>query len=147
VLLSHLAKYRSLMPSLALLLHLIDGVAAGTSEPVSRGAAEKAIAWCQYLEAHARLIYATITDMARVAAALLATKIARHRLPSPFTAREVYRNEWTGLTERRVVQGALEFLEELGWLRSELVRAADGGRPSVRFHINPRLRAAAPEQS
>jgi Protein of unknown function (DUF3987) len=29
VLLSHLAKYRSLMPSLALILHLIDGVDRG----------------------------------------------------------------------------------------------------------------------
>jgi len=44
-------------------------------------------------------------DPARVAAALLATKIARGRLASPFTAREVYRSEWTGLTEPRVVQG------------------------------------------
>jgi hypothetical protein len=25
--------------------------------------------------------------------------------PSPFTARDVYRNEWTGLTEPRIVQG------------------------------------------
>jgi hypothetical protein len=36
------------------------------------------------------------------------------RLPSPFTARDVYRNEWTGLTEPRVVQGALACLEDLG---------------------------------
>ena len=84
-------------------------------------------------------IYATVTDMARVAAELLATKITRHRLTSPFTAREVYRNEWTGLTEPRVVQGALETLAEWGWIRPETIRAHDGGRPSVRFHINPRL--------
>ena len=30
-------------------------------------------------------------------------------------------------------------VEELGWIRSETVRPHDGGRPSVRFHINPRL--------
>jgi len=35
------------------------------------------------------------------------------RLASPFTAREVYRQEWTGLTEPRVVLGALECLQEL----------------------------------
>jgi hypothetical protein len=35
VLLSHLAKYRSLMPALALILHVIDGVDAGVSGPVS----------------------------------------------------------------------------------------------------------------
>jgi len=41
------------------------------------------------------------------------------------------------------VQGALACLEDLGWLQPEAVRAHDGGRPSVRFHINPRLAAGA----
>jgi hypothetical protein len=53
----------------------------------------------------------------------------------------VYRNEWTGLTEPRVVQGALEGLADLGWLRPEAVRVREGGRPTVRFRINPRLLA------
>ena len=57
------------------------------------------------------------------------------------TAREVYHQEWTGLTEPRVVQGALECLQELGWIRPEALRTSDGGRPTVRFHLNPRLRA------
>jgi hypothetical protein len=96
-------------------------------------------AWCRYLEAHARRLYATVTDRVRVAAALLASRIARGRLASPFTAREVYRNEWTGLTEPRVVGEALESLRELGWIRPEAVIARDGGRPTVRFHINPRV--------
>ncbi len=54
---------------------------------------------------------------------------------------------WKGDARRamartRVVQGALECLEELGWIRGEAVRGPAGGRPSVRFHINPRLRGA-----
>ena len=53
----------------------------------------------------------------------------------------VYRNEWTGLTEPRVVQGALEGLADLGWLRPEAVRVREGGRRTVRFRINPRLLA------
>ena len=40
-------------------------------------------------------------------------------------------SQWTGLTEPRVVQGALEGLTELGWLRPEAVRVRDGGRPTV----------------
>src|SRR5260370_22667616 len=71
----------------------------------------------------------------------------RPMLPSPFTARDVYRNEWTGLTEPRVVQGALACLAELGWLRSEAVRTPAGGRPAVRFRINPRLLAGRHERS
>jgi putative DNA primase/helicase len=139
VLLSHLAKYRSLVPSLALVIHLIDCVDAGVSGPVSHAATAKAVAWSEYLAAHARRLYASVTDAARVAAALLASKIRRGRLASPFTGREVYRNEWTGLTEARVVQGALECLEELSWIRREAVSNGDGGRPTVRFHINPGL--------
>ena len=46
VVLSHGAKYRSLLPSLALIVHLIDSVEAGTGGPVSRAAAERAVAWC-----------------------------------------------------------------------------------------------------
>jgi putative DNA primase/helicase len=139
---SHVAKYRSLMPTLALIGHLIDGVAGGPTGPVSGGAAARAVAWCAYLQGHARRLYASVTDRAQVAAARLAAQLTHGRLPSPFTARDVYRNEWTGLTEPRVVQGALAYLEELGWLRSEAVRIPDGGRPSVRFHPNPRLAAA-----
>jgi hypothetical protein len=80
-----------------------------------------------------------VTDRVRVAAALLASRMARGRLASPFTAREVYRNDWTGLTEPRVLGEALECLRELGWIRPEAVMARDGGRPTVRFHINPRV--------
>ena len=96
-------------------------------------------ALCGYLEAHARRLYATVTDRVRVGAALLASRMARGRLASPFTAREVYGNDWTGLTEPRVVGEALECLRELGWIRPEAALARDGGRPTVRFHINPRV--------
>ena len=78
---------------------------------------------------------------------MLATKITHGRGASPFTAREVYRNEWAGLTEPRVVQGALEGLEELGWVQPETVRARDGGRPTVRFRLNPRLPAGRHDRS
>jgi len=55
--------------------------------------------------------------------------------------------ERLGLTEPRVVQGALECLAELGWIRPEAVRATDGGRPTVRFHLNPRLRAVITDRA
>ncbi len=41
VLLAHCAKYRSLMPWLAVIVHLIDSVDAGTTGPVSRAATGK----------------------------------------------------------------------------------------------------------
>ncbi len=60
------------MPSLTLIGHLIDGGAGGPPGPVSRAAAARAVAWCEYLQGHARRLYASVTDQARVAAALLA---------------------------------------------------------------------------
>ena len=125
----------------------ILGVDGGPTGPVSRRAAARAVAWCEYLQGHARRLYASVTDQARVAAALLAAQLTHGRLPSPFTARDVCRNEWTALTEPRVVQGALEGLAQLGWLRPEAVRVRDGGRPTVRFHINPRLLAGRHDRS
>jgi hypothetical protein len=102
---------------------------------------------CAYLQGHARRLYASVTDRAQVAAALLAAQLTHGRLPSPFTARDVYRNEWTGLTEPRVVQDALACLEECGWLRSDAVRTPSGGRPTVRFRINPGLLAGRHDRS
>jgi hypothetical protein len=46
-----------------------------------------------------------------------------------------------GIREPRdagVVGEALECLRELGWIRPEAVITRDGGRPTVRFQINPR---------
>jgi hypothetical protein len=48
------------------ILHVIDGVDTGVGGPVSGVAAERAAAWCRYLEAHARRLYATVSDRVRV---------------------------------------------------------------------------------
>jgi hypothetical protein len=38
-----------------------------------------------------------------------------------------------------VGEKVLACLRELGWIRPEAVLARDGGRSTVRFHINPRV--------
>ncbi len=139
VLVSHLAKYRSLMPSLALTFHLVDCVDTGTGGPVSFDAAVRAAAWCDYLEAHAHRIYQTVTAGRRFIAGLLAAKLRAGKVGSPFRARDVYRNEWAGLTDPETVTPALELLEDLHWLRREDVRPPAGGRPTVRYHVNPKI--------
>lgn len=67
-----LAKYRSLIPSLALLTHLADTPEGG---PVSQPALLKACAWGEYLESHAQRIYSARTTPALLGAARLAEKI------------------------------------------------------------------------
>ena len=58
---SHIAKYRGLIPRLALITHLID-VGSG---PVGIGAVLSALMWAEYLEAHALRLYGAGDEPAR----------------------------------------------------------------------------------
>jgi uncharacterized protein (DUF1778 family) len=117
-------------------------VAGGPPGPVSHAAAARAVAWCAYLQGHARRLYASVTDRAQVAAALLAAQLTHGRLASPFTARDVYRNAWTGLTEPRVVQAGqadcVAFLRALTPLPSPSERLNRGSVRVVGYPL-PRL--------
>jgi putative DNA primase/helicase len=137
---AHLAKYRSLMPSLALIFHLSE--ASLFNIPVNVEAVKRAAAWCDYLEAHARRIYHCVTTRADTAVQLLGQKIKARKLSNPFTVRDVYRSQWIGLSDRDEVAQALETLEALSWVKAEATTAAfTGGRPTVHYYINPALKS------
>lgn len=121
---SHLAKYPALAARLALVIHLAD-TGAG---PVSAAALGRALDWTEFLEAHARRIYAPVTDGGLSAAHLLLAK--RNELPGPFTLRDIHRKHWSGLG-RQAAEGALEYLTEYGYLSA--VTEDTGGRPTVRY--------------
>jgi putative DNA primase/helicase len=131
---SHLAKYRKLVPALALLCHLAEG---GTG-PVTEEALLRACAWDEYLQTHARRLYACATQAETQAAHALAARILAGAVADGFTPREVYRNGWSGLGQEETLQ-AVAVLEDHDWLRTE--RVITGGRPSLRCLINPRLRS------
>jgi putative DNA primase/helicase len=143
---SHLAKYRSLMPSLALLFHLVDVVDGAPSGPVSVEAARRAVEWCDFLEEHARRVYDCVTTPDLEAPSALAEKIKDGALPSPFTPRDVYRRCWAKLDSREAVHRAVAVLEDHGWLRSVETRET-GGAPRVDIYIHPRLPRKAPTGS
>ena len=138
VLEAHLSKYRSLLPSLALLFHLIEMADGLSSGPVSKGAIVRAFGWVEFLEAHARRIYQSVTQYKLVAARLLADKIKANQLPNPFTLRDVYHKGWSGLSEVNDVSSAVGLLEDSYWLRSQEIRTL--GRPKTLYLINPRLK-------
>ena len=75
---SHLAKYRSLMPSLALIFHLIEYV-DGTAEGGAVGLrpALQAAAWCEYLETHAARLYSSAENPAMEGARTLLDRIRK----------------------------------------------------------------------
>lgn len=125
---SHLSKYSALAGRIALVLHLAER----NSGPVSDAAMAAAIAWCTFLEAHARRIYAPVTDDGISTAHLLLKK--REVLVDGFAARDVYRKGWTGLTDRALVEAGLELLVDHGYLFAWVEGTSElGGRPSARF--------------
>jgi len=141
VLREHFGKYRSLMPSLALQFHLIDIADGMSSGPVSLSAAQMAAEWCGYLESHSRRIYGMAEDITARAAGSLAKKILAGKLDDSFKAWEVRRKGWELLTEKDVVKGALIELVEAGWLREIHCKPEkSGGRPSVEYQINPKVK-------
>lgn len=136
----HLAKYRKLYPSLALLFHLI-AVASGEIHPgpVGLEATTLASKWCAYFAAHARRVYAY--GLSGSGAATLGEHLQAGRLPASFTLRDVQRKGWQGLGDRAAVQTALDDLTEAGWVREVSGQAAsNAGRPrATAYEPNPRI--------
>jgi putative DNA primase/helicase len=134
---AHFAKYRSLGPSLALICELCDGDGAA----VSLDAAKRAAALCGWLEAHARRIYGVVlAGPVPAADHLLEQLSATGDLPHPFTARDIYRREWSGLGNATAAETALGVLEAHGWVRStESAAGSAGGRPTRVYYLHPQL--------
>jgi len=141
IVLEHFGKYRSLMPALALIFHLI-GIADGAEVgPISVEAAEKAAAFCEYLESHAHRVYGLVLDIDQQAAAQLVEKIQKGKLKDGFTVRDVYRQNWHLLGNKELAQAACDELVDAGWLRPEETKKALRGRsPLPIYHINPKVK-------
>lgn len=130
---AHMAKYRSLCPSLALLIHLADE----GQGPVGREALVRACGWVEYLESHARRIYAPALLPAGASAHALMGRLLKGDLASGFTLRNIYMKGWHHLASREEAQGAVDVLEDLNWIRG--TREMTGGRPTIRYDVNPHM--------
>jgi putative DNA primase/helicase len=138
---SHLSKYRSLMPSLAALFELTDSALQPGEDChwISLSCAEQAVAWCDFLQTHMRRVYSCIVSAAVRAANELAAKIKAGKLgDSTFRLRQVYFKGWSGLDTPDAVRQALNVLEDGDWVRR--VSESDSiGRPPEEFEINPKI--------
>lgn len=129
---SHLAKYRKLVPGLALILHLANG---GTG-PVSERAVLQALAWSEYLETHARRAYASVTSPEITAAKAIIYRLRKGDLATKFSSRDVWRPGWAMLSDRELVTEALQLLVELDWLR--ITKQETAGRTATVYEANPK---------
>jgi len=85
---SHIAKYRGLVPALALINHLADG----GSGPISDTALERALAFASYLETHAKRVYGAANESETIAAKAILEHIRKGDLQDGFTIRDVHQS-------------------------------------------------------
>jgi putative DNA primase/helicase len=147
-LISHLSKYRKLMPALALLFELADNAARSeivwteSANAVSFHHTSQAAAWCEYLESHARRVYSCIVSPQLRAARELAEKIKRRKVGADgfFSGRDVYLKGWSGLDSPEAVRQAAVILKDARWVRDASPEPGpSGGRPSNQYEVNPRV--------
>jgi hypothetical protein len=135
---AHLAKYRSLVPALALIFHCLDVVAKTpgvTADRVDETNFRLAAAWADFLEAHARKIYAPEINTGVVAAHALAQKIKDGAVVSGESVRDVYRRQWSKLRTPERVDAALNVLVELNWIR--IAARTKGGETTRILQLHP----------
>jgi putative DNA primase/helicase len=131
---AHLGKYPKTVCALALLSHLADG----GSGAITEGAIMRALAWAEFLESHARRLYASLGQAHIEAARSLLKRLRRGDLSSPFTLREVYRRGWAHLPDAEAARAAVDMLEVKGWVRSNAIESGQfGGRPSAEYFVHP----------
>jgi len=129
----HISKYRGLAPRLALICH----VAGGGTGPVSTAAWDMAEYWIGYLESHALRAYDAMRTDNTDTAQRLAAKIIEGALGQRFTARDVYRPQWSGLKRPDDVGAALRLLVDYDWL--SVGRVVTAGKPKEVFTVNPKV--------
>ncbi|MEQ1621813.1 MAG: DUF3987 domain-containing protein [Methylococcales bacterium] len=135
---SHFGKYKSLIPSIALLIQLADD--KDHSSIVETEAVQKAIAWSKYLTSQAERVYHSALDPVDANAKTILNKIELGKLLDGFGTGDILRSGWTRLDSITDIKAALSRLVEYGWLKSTSNRpAAIGGRPSTRFQIHPKI--------
>jgi hypothetical protein len=134
---SHFAKYRELVPTLALINHLADG----GSGMIGEAAMLKALGFVKYLESHAKRAYGAGPEAETAAVKAILKHIRDKDLGDGFSARDVHQRHWSNLVEREQVQDGLDLLCDLDWLVPVEKRTGERGRPTVHYTINPKAMA------
>jgi hypothetical protein len=141
VLQEHFGKYEKLVAGLALILDMAERAhIGGIVGPIREGPMLKAIAWADFLGAHARRVYHLFMHPEVRAAQRLSEFLVQRKLPDPFTTADVQRKGWAGLGSPKQIVAALEFLESVGWVRpAPKPTRPNGGRPSTAWEVNPKI--------
>jgi hypothetical protein len=130
---SHFAKYRSLVPGLALLFHLLNG----HQDLVRKDNLQTALQFARYLKSHAKRAYCSVNGLDSAPTKALAKKLLEGKLVDDFTQRSLLHKGWTNLSHKDTVALAVNALVEHDWLSEHLSEKA--GRKTTIYKINPRI--------
>lgn len=133
---SHLAKYRKLVPTLALINHMAEG---GVGD-VPCEALSRALLLCNFLEAHARRIYSYASRPDVDAAKTVIAKLKSGALPVEFTARDCYRHGWSGLTTAEEAHAAIKLLIDFKYVTEKPIPPHETGRPTRVYIADPSIK-------
>lgn len=135
---SHMAKYRKLMPSLALIFHFVENHEAFRKEQcVGAASTRLAIKWCDFLQRHAEKIYKVESNPQMGPAKALAKKIEDQKIRDGSSLRSIYRHHWSQLDCPEKLNGAVRILSDLNWIRVESEKGNSKRSEIVR--LNPEL--------
>jgi hypothetical protein len=129
---SHLSKYASMVPSVALVIHL----ALGGRGPVDGQSTKMAVRWAEYLESHAARLYSIAAAPERRLSKPLLKRLIKWPKDRPIRVRDIVRSGWSGLDDPEVVERVLDILIDAGWVRAVAMKPTTG-RPTVDFVLHP----------
>ena len=148
VLQEHFGKYEKLVAGLALILDMAERAdAGGLIGPIREAPMLKAIAWADFLGAHAKRVYHLWMHPEVRAAQKLSEALLQRKLPDSFTTADIQRKGWSGLGSPREIAAALEFLESTGWVRPlPKPEIPTPGRPGKGYAVNPKIHSVNAKQ-
>lgn len=138
----HLVKYRSLMPSLAMIFHLVRLADTGVAGDITFDCAQRAAGWCAILEEHARRIYGLAATSRQESAIVLAKHIAEGKSGRRFRPRDIQRSNLYKLPDAAAVKAACKELVDMNWLRQEVVKEGRTGPATTFYVVNPAIEFA-----
>ena len=129
---SHFAKYRGMVPALALLFHLLDGHGGQVCEDCLC----RAVIFARYLKSHADRIYSSASGHDFGTARRLAKRLIAGDLPDGFTASVIHTKNWSGLDSTDAIAAALIVLVDYGWVTPLESKLGGAGRPTIKYRAN-----------
>jgi hypothetical protein len=139
---AHLSKFLRLMPALALLFRLIEAADQSVkAELIELHDVQRAAALCDFLEQHARKVYAIVERTELRDADALRRRIQRGDIRDGMTLREIAKKGWApfGSNTEAIASAITCVLESFGWARIDQAHASVG-RPRQVIRIHPELR-------